>query len=129
MLGELIFEGEGRFVYYKILRNGKMEDTEEYKGNFLGEKSILTITAEGEIEPDGTGCFEFCGSWSTDGGSRTLLTGVGNITIDPNGPNSWRGAFCINKQTGKFAKLSGVAIVFEGEWDENFLRIKAWEWK
>ena len=129
MLGESIFEGEGRFVYYKMLRNGGMEDTEEYKGTFLGEESTLTITAEGEVKADGTGCFEFWGSWRTNGGSRARLTGVGNITVNPNGLNTWRGAFCVKEHTGKFARLSGVAIIFEGEWDENFLRLKAWEWK
>ena len=129
MLGNQIFEGKGRFVYYKILRNGKWEDTEEYKGVFLGEQSILKLTAEGENGPDGAGCCEFWGVIGGKEGSRGWFTGVGNVTINPNGPNTWRGAFCLNGVTGNFVELKGKAVIFEGEWEGDDLKMKAWEWR
>lgn len=130
MLGEQIFTfEEGRFVYYKILRDGKWEDTEEYKGTFFGEETTLTLTAEGDFNPDGTGYAELWGVFTTKGGSRCQFKGIGTLTINPTGPNSWRGALLFSGQSDKFFRLNGVIVIFEGEWDESFLHLKGWEWK
>jgi hypothetical protein len=129
LLGEKVFEGRGRFVYYKILRNGKWEDTEEYRGDFLGERSVLKLTAEGENGPDGKGVCEFCGVLNGSEGSRGRFIGVGSVTVNPNGRNSWRGSFCFSGTSGRFSRLNGMAVAFEGEWEEDDLRMNAWEWK
>ena len=130
MLGEQIFcFEEGRFVYYKMLRDGKWEDTEEYKGTFVGEESILTLTAEGDFYPDGTGYAELWGVFTTKGGSRCRFKGIGSLTINPDGPNSWRGALLLASLSNGLSRLNGKIVIFEGEWDDSFLRLKGWEWK
>jgi hypothetical protein len=128
MLGEVVFEFKGRFVSYRILKDDRWETTEEYKGSFLGEESTFTLTGESDFKPDGTGYCEFWGVFYTEGGSSGRYNGIGNITQNPDGPNIWRGVFCFSNPPGKYARLNGIAVVFEGEWIDNDIRLKGWEW-
>jgi hypothetical protein len=131
MLGEVVFECYGKIIGKRVLRDGKgYEMTAEMKGTFLGEEFTTTYTCETGLRPDGTGWVEWWGFFNTKGGSGGRYTGNGNGVFKSEGGSVWRGDMCFSNPPGKYARLNGIAVIFENEFDkEGNHHMKAWEWK
>jgi hypothetical protein len=130
MLGSLFYEGRGKVIGTSVLPNGKLEQTVGMQGLVEGEEFSATWTGETEIRPDGTGHVEFHGFYSTKSGAVGRYTGIGNGIHGSDGSASYRGTACYSSPPGKYARLNGIAVVFETEHDRdgNVLN-KGWEWK
>jgi hypothetical protein len=80
MLGEMVFECDGKIIGKRVLKDGKGNElTGELRGTFLGETFTSTYTCETGLRPDGTGWVEWWGLFNTEGGS-----GFGRGNISPN---------------------------------------------
>ena len=130
MLGEVVYEGRGKVVGMRVLPNCKLEQTVMMQGMFLGEELSATWTSEGEFRPDGTGHTEFHGFFTTKNGGMGQYNGSGNGINKPDGSMTYRGVVCYSCPPGKFARLDGIAVVWEVEVDkEGNYHNKGWEWK
>jgi len=130
MLGDLVYEGRGKTIGMRVLPNGKLEQTQVMQGMFLGEEISATWTVEGEFRPDGTGHNEFRGFYTSKSGAMGQYVGMGNGITKPDGSMIYRGVVCYSNPPGKFAKLNGIAVIWEVEMDkEGNFHNKGWEWK
>lgn len=130
MLGDVVYEGKGKTIGMRVLKNGKMEYTMTMPCLVYGEETLATWTSESEPRPDGTSFMEFWGSFVTKGGNMGKYAGTGNFINHPDGSSVGRGCVCYSNPPGKFAKLNGIAVVWEFQMDKdgNFHN-KGWEWK
>jgi hypothetical protein len=130
LLGDIIVEGQGKTVGMRVLPNGKIEHTWIMEGLFLEEEFQGTWTSETEIRPDRTAYHVLHGFFTTKSGEMGRYTGMGNGTLGPDGTSVWRGFMCFTNPPGKYAKLNGIAAIWEVEADkEGILHNKGWEWK
>jgi hypothetical protein len=130
MLGDLVFEGQGKIIGMRVLPNGKMENTGIMKGMFYGEEFSSTWTSENEMRPDGTAHSEELGIFTTISGERGRYSGMCNGICNPDGTQSYKGAVCFSNPPGKYTRLNGIAGIYEMEFDNNGnYQMKGWEWK
>lgn len=130
MLGDQAYDTRGKYIGMRVLPDGKIEQTGTAKGKFYGEDVTATFTGETELRPDGTGYMEVRGFFTTASGAMGRFKGVGNVVIKPDGTRVSTGAICYTMPPGKYAKLNGMAVVWEVEVDKegNFTN-NGWEWK
>jgi hypothetical protein len=130
MLGDQVYEIQGKNVGMRVLPDGKIERTVIDQGMFLGEEFSCTYTMVMEIRPDGTGFMEFHGFYTTKGGVMGKYKGMGNGMSREDGTSIMRGSVCFFSPPGKYARLNGIAVVWEAETDkEGIIHGKGWEWK
>ncbi len=130
MLGDLVYKGKGKLNGFRRLANGNFEQTLAMKDELLGEEFSSTYTAEGRHRPDGTGFVKINGSMTTQDGMTIGYLGIGNGERGEDGSWVYKGAVCYFCAPGRFAKLNGIAVVWEMEVDAggNF-HGRGWEWK
>lgn len=135
MLGELIYEGEGKGsdvrmratdgkVETSFKESGRMKDVQVY-GEVTWWSDLAYVPREGQsIWGKGKGIF-----FSPDG-EKFVWNGFGTITRK-NGKLTERGSLLYTApEKGAFAWLEGLIGVYEIEMSPDFnFRIKVWEWK
>jgi len=131
MLGNLVAEDRGKSVGFRVLPDGKMEQTGQGTGKWWGMDATNLSTNVATFRPDGSFTSEGHGLIMTnDGESMSVkIYGVGW----PTGKGSAikeRGAAFTQTTSPKFTQASKLALVFEFETDEkgDYL-LKVWEWK
>ncbi len=130
MLGDLVYEAEGKVNGFKSLPNRKMGQTVAMHGVLFGEAFSDTYELQVEHRPDGTGFVELHGSLTTDSGVTIDYSGIGNGKRREDGSMIYNGAACHGCPSGKFARLNGMAVAWEMEVDSGgYFRGKGWEWK
>jgi hypothetical protein len=134
MLGELLGQGRGKVVAYRVLCVDNGAATVEV--SFRGEGSI----AGAEYREMGTyssaplpGGFLYGsgqGVLMSKAGGQATWTGNGIGKFKPAGGVSWRGAIYYQSATNDLARLNGVVGVFEYETDaDDNTTETVWEWK
>ncbi len=130
MLGNLVYESEGKVVAMRCLPNGKIEQTGKMKGRFLGEEFSYKYTVEGETKLDGTEHIKIRGFSTMKDGTTLLFSGIANGIRRQDSSMVFRGAACYDCPPGKYAMFNGIAVALEGEVDPGgFIHSKGWEWK
>jgi hypothetical protein len=131
MLGNLVAEDRGRAVGFRVLPDGRMEQTGQGTGKWWGMDATNLSTLVSTFRPDGTFASEGHGLIMTsDGESMSVkIYGVGWPT-GKGAAIKERGAALTQTMSPKFAQASKLALVFEFETDEkgDYL-LKVWEWK
>ena len=131
MLGKLVYEGQGKAIGYRVLEDGRVEQTCMMQGKLLGEDFSATWTQVADpMRPDWTGFGKGWGIFWAKNGSSGRFDMIGNGTGKFDGLSSIRGSVCFSCMPGKFGHLNGIAVVFEMDSDKdgNFQN-KGWEWK
>jgi hypothetical protein len=131
MLGNLVAEDRGKAVGFRILPDGKIEQTGQGMGKWWGMDGTNLSTNIATLRLDGTFTSEGHSLITTnDGESMTVkIYGMGQPT--GKGPAmKIRGAAFAQAASPKFAQAGKVALVFEFDSDEkgDYL-LKVWEWK
>jgi hypothetical protein len=131
MLGSLVAEDRGKTVGFRVLPDGKIEQTGQGMGKWWGMDAtnlhthVITPRSDGTFTNEGHGIIT-----TNDGESMTVkIYGVGRPT--GKGPaTKGHGAAFAQTTSPKFAPASKVALVFEFDSDEkgDYL-LKVWEWK
>jgi len=134
MLGEKIGEESGKVTARRVLRTEaggpKMETSFEGKGMLLGVAEQGTGTYWAVMRPDGTLYGEGQGMSMGAGGEVATWVGQGVGTIKKDGAVSYRGALYYQTAAAKWARLNGIAVVFEYEVDaQGNTRSQLYEWK
>ncbi len=116
MLGEQIGEERGQVLVRRVLPsegNPKVEVTFQAEGQLLG----VTITDMGTyiatVQPDGTLRGEGQGFIRGSNNEAATWTGAGAGHFTDDGGVSWRGAIYYQSQSPAFARLNGIATVYE----------------
>jgi hypothetical protein len=136
MLGELIYEGEGKGSDIRMrVKDGKVESSYKETGRMKGVEvygevtwwsDVAFVPKEGQsIWGNGVGIF-----FSQDG-EKFTWNGFGT-TRRKNGKFTERGSMLYTTpEKGAFAWLEGLIGVYELELspDFSFYKIKVWEWK
>ena len=134
MLGEKIGEESGKVTARRVMRSEaggvKMETSFEGKGMLLGVAEQGTGTYWAVMRPDGTLYGEGQGLAMGAGGEVATWVGQGVGTIKKDGAVSYRGALYYQSPAPKWARLNGIAVVFEYEVDaQGNTRSQLHEWK
>ncbi len=135
MLGEMIGEERGQITGMRVLPSEsgmpKVEVSFQATGKLLGVEMTEHGTYSSVARPDGTFFGSGQGLSMTKDGK--LLSWTGHGVGRPTGQGtavSWRGAIFYQTTAPEFARLNGMAVVFEYETDENGrTHAKIWEWK
>ncbi len=130
MLGDVVFEGQGKAVGMRVLKNGSLEVTGIMAGVMLGEEFSGPFTYVDEPRMDGTVYGEIRGITNSKNGLIGTFKANGNGIIRQDGSQRAVGALCFSCPPGKYAELNGYALIYEFEADkEGNVRSKAWAWK
>lgn len=134
MLGEKIGESSGRVTARRVLPNPgggpKMETSFEAAGKVLNVEETETGTYWSLVRPDGTLYGEGQGIIMGKGGELATWRGQGVGRVNANGGVSYRGAVYYETLAAGWARLNGMAAVFEFEVDaQGHSRAELWEWK
>lgn len=134
MLGELLGEERGQVTGIRVLPSEggipKVEASFRARGTLLGIDATDTGTYWSVARPDGTLFGSGQGITTTSDGKLLSWTayGVGRPT-GQGAAVSWRGALFYQTSAPEFARLNGIAVVFEFESDEHDeTHAKIWEW-
>jgi len=117
MLGEQIGEERGQVLARRVLPGDgppKVEVSFEAHGTIVGISTVDIGTYTSTVQPDGTIYGEGSGiTRSTDNSqiAHWRGSGVGHFTSD--GGVSYRGAIYFSSQSPGFARLNGIAALFE----------------
>lgn len=135
MLGDKLGEERGKITGRRVLPSDgggpRVETSFEASGKLLGIDAMGMGTYWSVVRPDGTLYGEGQGVVMGQGGEMASWTGqgVGKFT-GPGGAVSFRGALYYQTASAKWARLSGVAVVFEYEVDASGqTHDQSWEWK
>ena len=126
MLGEKLGEMQGKVTSQRVLQSDgpapKVETSFEISGTMVGTEATMMATYWSTVLPDGS-LYGECprqgvimtkegemGTWSGTGAGR--FTGRGSAV-------SFRGVVYFQTTSQKLARLSGTAVVYEWEVDEN----------
>jgi hypothetical protein len=130
MLGDQVYDCQGKVVSMRVLENGNPEYTAMVGGIFLGEQFSSTFSWETRFRPDGSGHGQIRGFFNTPSGVVGKYTGNGNGHMLPDGGQVHRGALCYENPPGKFGDLNKIAVVYEVDIDrEGNFTSKGWAWK
>ena len=134
MLGELLTDERGQITTMRVLPsdNGPtMELSFRATGQLLGTDFTDLATYESVVRDDGTLFGDGQGVAMTVDGAVVNYSGQGVGRFTGRGMAvSWRGAVYFQTGSDKFARLNGVAGVYEFEVDENGqTTAKTWEWR
>jgi hypothetical protein len=133
MLGEKIGEESGHVIARRVVPGTagapQMETTFQASGSILGVAHRTTGTYTSVMRPDGSLFGQGQGLvMGGEGPASWVGDGVGKIK--PDGSVSFRGAIYYQSAVPKWARLNGVAAVFEYEVDaQGNARSQIWEWK
>ena len=135
MLGEMINEERGKITGMRVLPSDgdepKVEASFQALGKLLGIEATdigtyhSTVLANGTMRGAGQGVIMTrngdTATWSGEGVGRP--TGKGMAA-------SWRGAIYFRTSAASLSRISGMAVLFEYEVDEDDnTHAKNWEWK
>jgi hypothetical protein len=131
MLGNLVAEDRGKAVGFRVLPDGKIEQTGQGMGKWWGmdatnlHTDVITPRSDGTFANEGHGLIT-----TNDGESMTVkIYGVGWATGKGLAIKGHGAAFA-QATSPKFAQANKVALVFEFDSDDtgNYF-LKVWEWK
>jgi len=134
MLGEQIGEERGKITGRRVLSSDgsgpKVEVSFEASGTVLGTEATDLGTYRSVVQPNGTLYGEGQGVIMTPQGDLIQWTGAGRGRFTEQGGVSFRGAVYYQTSAEKFARLNGVAIIYEHDSDrDGGVVTKYWEWK
>ena len=134
MLGEMIGEDKGKITTYRVLgtRGGgnRVAVSMKATGKFLGIEFSELVTYSSVVKHAGHLYGEGRGVCMTKDGESASWVGQGVGHFKQGGGMSWRGTIYFESASPRFAKLNGMASVFEHESDANDnTSSKYWEWK
>uniref|UniRef100_A0A831TF14 DUF1579 domain-containing protein n=1 Tax=Thermorudis peleae TaxID=1382356 RepID=A0A831TF14_9BACT len=135
MLGEMIGEERGQITGMRVLPSEagmpRIEASFQASGRLLDTEMTDMGTYWSVARPDGTFFGSGQGLIVTSDGEMINWTGHGVGRPSGHGMAvSWRGAIYYQTTAPEFARLNGVAIVFEYETDESGqTHARIWEWK
>ena len=134
MLGDKLGEERGKVTGRRVLpcqgTGPMMETTFQAEGSILGIAHRTTGTYSSVMRPDGSvhGSGQGIAMNAEGGGATWVGQGVGRIRKD--GSVSYRGAIFYHTTSIQWARLNGVAAVFEYEVDpQGNTNSEIWEWK
>ena len=117
MLGEKIGEQRGQVLVRRVLPGEgppKVEVSFEAQGQLVGISSVDIGTYTSIIQPDGTIYGEGSGiTRSADNSEIATWRGSGVGRFSSDGGVSYRGAIYYSSQSPGFARLNGIACMFE----------------
>ena len=133
MLGDLIGEEQGKVTTIRVLESDggpKVEVTIRTNAKVLGMEANNLGSYSSAAQPGGFLYGQGQGIVTTKGGDMATWTGSGTGRMKPGGGVSYRGAVYFRSASGNFARLNGMAVVYEHETDANDnVSTKYWEWK
>ena len=134
MLGGKIGEHSGKITGQRVLESDggtpKVETSFRASERILGVEATTIATYLGVLRPDGYLHGEGQGVVMGSGGEMATWTGQGVGRFTENGGTSWRGAIFYQTPSQTWARLNGIAAVFEYEIDaEGNTSGGIWEWK
>jgi hypothetical protein len=134
MLGEQIGEERGKITARRVLPSDgggpTVEVTFEAGGKVLGADATDLGTYSSVVQPNGALYGEGQGVIMTPQGDVIQWTGTGRGRFTADGGVSFRGTVYYQTTAEKFARLNGVAVVYEHEADrDGGVTTKYWEWK
>jgi hypothetical protein len=134
MLGELLYEETGNVTGIKVLppEGGAvvLEVSLQAAGRFQGVEHTSIWTYKSSTRTDGSIFGEGRGVLTTATGDVVHLLGRGSDQSGgPGSPTRYRGAFHFQTNSEKFARLNGIAAVFEYDVEaDGSTKAKIWEW-
>jgi len=133
MLGEQIGEETGKVMVRRVLSvdgGPSIEVSVQTTGKLLGVETRGNVTYCATIRPDGSLFGDAQGLVIGKGGERATFKAHGVGKLLDGGAVSYRGASYFYSDSTKWARLNGMAIVFEYEADaDGNAKSKSWEWK
>jgi hypothetical protein len=134
MLGEQIGEERGKITGRRVLQSDGQEPTIEVSfqatGKLLGQDTTGLGTYWSVVQSNGFLYGEGQGVSMTATGDVVQWTGTGRGRFTGQGGASFRGVIYYQTTSEKFARLNGVAVVFEHEADgDGNVTNRLWEWK
>jgi hypothetical protein len=129
MLGELIGEFRGKNTGYRILPDGKIENSGQGTGKILGTDAAIMFTAVSVAMPDGTFVGEGNGVITTMEGEIAHLKTTSVAWATAKGGTT-RSASTQTTTSQKLARLNKVLLIHEYDttMDDTWVG-KIWEWK
>jgi len=134
MLGELLYEETGNVTGIKVLppEGGAvvLEVSLQAAGRFQGVEHTSIWTYKSMTRTDGSIFGEGRGVLTTATGDVVHLLGRGSDQSGvPGSPTRFRGAFHFQTNSEKFARLNGIAAVYEYDIEvDGSTKGKIWEW-
>ena len=134
MLGDKIGEGSGTVTGRRVLPGSgagpSIETSFQSKGKLLGVDIRETATYSSSMRPDGTLFGAGQGIIMGKGGEAATWVGQGVGTVGSDGTVSFRGAVYYQTASSAWARLNGVAAVYEYSSDvDGNTKAELWEWK
>jgi hypothetical protein len=134
MLGDKIGEETGKVTVRRVLPGAgagpMMESSFQAEGSILGVAHRTTGTYSSVMRPDGNLFGNGQGIVMNAEGGATSWLGQGVGKLGKDGSVSYRGAIFYQTTSPQWARLNGVAAVFEFEVDpQGNTKAGIWEWK
>src|SRR2546425_1232518 len=134
MLGEQLGEERGKITARRVLPpdggGPKVEVSFEASGKLMGSDVTDLGTYWSVVQPNGALYGEGQGVIMTPQGEVIQWIGAGRGHFTAQGGVSFRGAVYYQTTAERFARLNGVAVVFEHEaGGDGGVSNKLWEWK
>ena len=134
MLGEKLGSESGKVTSQRVIPNPgggpKMETSFQATGTLLGVSHSVIATYWSVVRSDGRLYGEGQAVVMGKGGEMGTWVGQGVGTIKKDGSASYRGAVYYQSASPAWARLNGVAALFEFEVDaEGNCQGESWEWK
>lgn len=134
MLGEKIGQGTGKMLSRRVLPSTgsgpRMETSFQSNTSLLGVDALETGTYTAGMRQDGHLYGEGQGIVMAKDGNTATWVGQGVGTIKPGGVVTYRGSIYYQATSAAWARLNGIAVVFEYEIDlEGNTKSEMWEWK
>ena len=134
MLGDKVGEERGKITGRRVLaadaHGPRVETSFDATGTLLGVGANTIGTYSAIARPDGTLFGEGQGVVMGQGGEMASWVGQGVGKFTSTGGISFRGAIYYRTATPAWARLNGVAAVYEHEVDaKGDIHNQVWEWK
>jgi hypothetical protein len=135
MLGELIGEDRGQVMSTRVLptepgQAPRLEVSFESNGTLLDVTAHELATYSAVARADGTLYGEGQGLITSPQGDMATWRGNGVGRMNETGGNEFRGSIYFETASPRWARLNGVAGVFEFSVDESGkTEARIWEWK
>jgi hypothetical protein len=133
MLGDQIGEERGQVLVRRVLPsegNPKVEVTFQAEGRLLDVDHTDMGTYVATVQPDGTIHGEGQGMVRGSGNEVATWKGQGAGRFTDDGGVSWRGAIYYQSQSPAFARLNGMAAIYEYSVDASGkTEATLFEWK